>query len=191
MTDGRRGDTRVAADIAEYGWHGIHVTDRADALDPDPHIWSYSIGLLETWQHPELVIFGLPRDTAHQILWNAVHEIEVGCRFSSLDRWEAFENGYEATFLEVDPRWLPFLGQALDYHGSDFPALQIAGWIARRGGGRGLARDSARRRRRPRRALARRPPAGAASRTPRDRRRRDRPSSRTGRAPRRIRAGSP
>jgi hypothetical protein len=126
MTDGRRGDTRVAADIAEYGWHGILVTDRADALDPDPHIWSYSIGLLETWQHPELVIFGLPRDTAHQILWNAVHEIEVGRRFSSLDRWEAFENGYEATFLEVDPRWLPFLGQALDYHGSDFPALQIA-----------------------------------------------------------------
>jgi hypothetical protein len=121
MTDDTDADAQVAADIAEYGWHGIHVSD-----PDDPHIWSYSIGLVETWQHPELILFGLPRDTAHQIIWNAVHEIEAAQRFASLERWEAFENGYEATFLEVDARWLPFLGWGLSYYGSEFPALQVA-----------------------------------------------------------------
>jgi Domain of unknown function (DUF4262) len=114
-------DPRVVSDIAEYGWHGVHVADSID-----PHVWSYSIGLLETWKHPELILFGLPFETAHQVIWDAIYDIERGVRFGPLDRWEVFKNGYEATFLPVDPRWLEFMGQALRHYDDDVGALQCA-----------------------------------------------------------------
>jgi hypothetical protein len=33
--------------------------------------YAYTVGLEHTWNHPELVIVGVPSDTAHMLLWRA------------------------------------------------------------------------------------------------------------------------
>ena len=39
----------------EYGWEGVYVFDANDEKQP----FIYSIGLEETYDHPEIMIFGL------------------------------------------------------------------------------------------------------------------------------------
>jgi hypothetical protein len=57
------GERKVISDIAEYGWHSVNV------LEDDGHPpWTFTIGLYETWNHPELIIIGRSRATAHHIL---------------------------------------------------------------------------------------------------------------------------
>jgi Domain of unknown function (DUF4262) len=46
----------VIANINEYGWHCVNV------IEDDGHPpWSYTIGLYDTWEHPELIIVGILR----------------------------------------------------------------------------------------------------------------------------------
>ena len=58
----------VLNNINEFGWHAVNV------IEDDGHPpWSFTIGLYETWQHPELIVIGRSRATAqdHKIkfLW--------------------------------------------------------------------------------------------------------------------------
>ena len=47
-------DKRVLADIREYGWHVVKVFSRHGGPD-----FAYSIGIFETFVHPEILIVGL------------------------------------------------------------------------------------------------------------------------------------
>ncbi len=47
-------DRRVLDDIARYGWHVIGV----EADDEGP-AFAYSVGMLHTLGHPEVILFGL------------------------------------------------------------------------------------------------------------------------------------
>lgn len=51
------GEAKLLADIAEHGWHVIVV--RGDDSGPS---FAYSVGMTETLQHPEIIMFGLPGD---------------------------------------------------------------------------------------------------------------------------------
>lgn len=60
------GEKKVLADINEYGWHVTNVIE-----DDDHPPWSFTIGLFETWNHPELIIVGaiprhIPRNARHR-----------------------------------------------------------------------------------------------------------------------------
>jgi hypothetical protein len=55
------GEQKVLADINEYGWHLMNVLED-DGQPP----WSFTIGLHETWQHPELIIAGRSRNDDFQ-----------------------------------------------------------------------------------------------------------------------------
>ena len=56
-------DQKALADVEEYGWHCLHVHDR-DGLPQ----WTFSIGIFQTWHHPELLVFGLRDTVAHDLL---------------------------------------------------------------------------------------------------------------------------
>jgi hypothetical protein len=56
---------------AEYGWHAMNVVDGHPP-------WTFTIGLSETWNHPELIIIGRSRATAHEMLDAIVVEIDDG-----------------------------------------------------------------------------------------------------------------
>jgi hypothetical protein len=56
-------ERQVVHNINEFGWHAVNVIED-DAQPP----WTYTIGFHDTWNHPELIIIGRSRATAHHIL---------------------------------------------------------------------------------------------------------------------------
>jgi hypothetical protein len=115
-------ERRCAEDVERYGLHLIHVAPNGDLPG-----WSYSIGLPDTLQHPELIVFGLPRDTAHAMLNTAADEIRAGRPFSDGAETDALLDGYSCLARTVMPIWYePLVGWARWYHRSDgFQLLQL------------------------------------------------------------------
>lgn len=94
--------------------------------------FAYSIGLTETYNHPEIICFGLPNEIGHAII-NDIAEIikkgetiEVGKIYT-----EIFKDN-RASFLKVDKRNIDdYFGAALNYYGDkSFEALQVV-WTDR------------------------------------------------------------
>jgi hypothetical protein len=89
--------------------------------------FSYSVGLWETYKHPEIICFGLSNDLGHAII-NDVAEIIKQGKFISVGKeyTEIFAKS-RATFLEVDRRNIEdYFGAALNYYDEkEFKALQL------------------------------------------------------------------
>jgi len=66
---------KIRSDISEYGWQCLSVGQRADDPDEDFVSFCYTIGLTVTFEHPELIIFGLPQASAHDILAECVSKL--------------------------------------------------------------------------------------------------------------------
>jgi hypothetical protein len=120
----------VLANINEYGWHCVNV------IEDDGHPpWSYTIGLFETWQHPELIIIGRSRVTSHEILKTIADDIESRSPPNLTDPDGYPWMGMKCHFLRVDTRYYSdYVGFALwFYRKRQFPLYQI-GWPNRDGG---------------------------------------------------------
>ncbi len=94
------GEQKVLSDIAEYDWHCMHVIED-DGQPP----WSFTIGLYDTWQHPELIVVGRSRATAHEMLSAIAGEIEDGRPpdLTSADPYLVM--GMPCRFIQVLPRY--------------------------------------------------------------------------------------
>jgi hypothetical protein len=116
------GEQKVLADISEYGWHCMNVVED-DGQPP----WSFTIGLYETWAHPELIITGRSRATAHEMLSCLVAEIEDGRPPDLTDPSAYTLVGIPCRFLEVHARhYTDYVGFARwFYRGKHFPLYQI------------------------------------------------------------------
>jgi hypothetical protein len=68
---------RIKKDIAKFGWHCIHVPES------DLGSLSYTIGLQESFDHPELAMLGLPVQVQHELLHLTVEQIRSGKRLRS------------------------------------------------------------------------------------------------------------
>ena len=79
--------------IRAYGWQLLQITD----TNP----WSYTIGLLESYDHPELMITGLGFDTQNMVIRKIVDAIE---KTGSVDH--AFLERERVTLVEVHPNHL-------------------------------------------------------------------------------------
>jgi hypothetical protein len=75
-------DQLTLKNITEHGWSGIII----EADDEGPG-FEYTVGLMATDHHPEVIVFGLPRDRAHELLWSIVHGIREGKRFDREGRY--------------------------------------------------------------------------------------------------------
>ena len=115
-------ERKLRADIQQYGWHVLNVLP--DDSHP-PH--SYSVGLFATFDHPEIVVVGLPGDTAHHLINNLAEEIKEGETFEAGARYGHVLEGYDVTFVRVAPEYYrEYFGRALDYYGSiSFSMLQM------------------------------------------------------------------
>lgn len=115
--DNRIHQTRAL--VAQNGWAVIQVP--SDGSAPN---YAYTIGLLKTFGHPEVIMFGLPEQSLLHIL-NAVGEqVRTGVRFAEgVLAPELIEN-YDCAFRTVDPAALShYAGLACDFYESDFPML--------------------------------------------------------------------
>jgi hypothetical protein len=113
--------------ITKFGLQIIMVT----STNYSPS-FAYSIGLTKTYNHPEIICFGLPNDLAHEII-NDVAEIVKNGEIieSGKDYSKIFKNS-RATFLKVDKRNISdYFGSGLNYYeNEEFNVLQLV-WTDR------------------------------------------------------------
>jgi Domain of unknown function (DUF4262) len=119
----------VLSNIAEFGWHCVNV------IEDDGHPpWSFTIGLFETWDHPEFIVIGRSRATSHELLKTLAYDIEMNCQPDLTDANGHLLLGLKCHFLEVNTRYYSdYVGFALWYYRKrKFPLYQIV-WPDRDG----------------------------------------------------------
>ncbi len=113
------------ANIAEYGWHCLHVLPHEDE-DAEP--FSYTIGLAERFQHPEIAVFGLDDEVAHGVLAECVDLVRGGKVLpSDTPVSDILSGGYDVLFKPISKHhYAEYLGTAVRYFGhSDFDAVAL------------------------------------------------------------------
>jgi hypothetical protein len=123
------GERKIIADIEEFDWHCMHI--REENGEPP---WTFTIGLYETWQHPELIITGLSKEVTHQMLDTIAVRIEENRPIDLSNTTDALLTGYSCCFLDV-PKENYFINVGFArwyYQGNDFPLYQIV-WPSKEG----------------------------------------------------------
>ncbi len=115
--------------VRQHGWFDTAVF--SDAEGPG---FSFTTGLWINTGQPELIIFGLSREIAHDVFWSLFHDLKAGLPLpvgTLTDRAFAHSAAY---ILPVAKRFYPkYLGWSQwFYRGKDFPCLQIV-WPDRSG----------------------------------------------------------
>lgn len=119
---------QIKINIEKYGLQvmGISATNYLPSF-------SYSVGLYESYQHPEIICFGLPTDLAHLIINDVANLIKNGEKITSYQDYDdQFFKESRAQFLPVDFRNIDdYFGGALNYYQHNkFSALQLV-WTDR------------------------------------------------------------
>jgi hypothetical protein len=87
----------VLADVAEQGVHVVHVP-RDGGQGPS---YSYTVGLWESFQQPEVVVFGMPEDVAQDLLDAVADDASEGRTVQAGDRRDDLLVGYPVRFFPV------------------------------------------------------------------------------------------
>jgi hypothetical protein len=104
-------EQRVVDDVARYGWHLVGVN-----ADLDGPAFAYTIGLVRTLGHPEVIMFGLAIDTMWRIL-NAIGEqVRGGHSFVAAGLYDDLIERYPCKVVPVAERFHSrYLGFAMWY----------------------------------------------------------------------------
>ena len=115
-------DQIIFDNIEKYGCHIIHVL----AVDNLPN-FSYSIGLFETYQKPEIIIIGLKQNIQQVLLNNIAYDYKEGRVLESGKMHGDILDDYECLLLDVEKKhYDEYVGQAIDYYKEKkFPLIQI------------------------------------------------------------------
>ena len=115
-------EAKAIGDIERYDCHVIQVSGGDGAPS-----FSYSLGLVETLQCPEIVVMGLPPAVALSVINEIRDRVRGGLELKAgLQLEDLLDGGYLCELREVRPQWYEWLfGWASWFHGSDgFPVLQ-------------------------------------------------------------------
>lgn len=121
---GRQAVEVARRDIEKRGWHLVAILG-----EDDDSGFVYTIGLWQTYRHPELIVFAHARDPTRIAphLEALVDRIVKGERFALGLPHAGFFGKYPGTLRAVLPQWFPsYLGIAGGcYEAFDFPAWQV------------------------------------------------------------------
>lgn len=114
---------KIADDIATYDWHVIAsvAKDRLPA-------YGYTIGLAERFDHPEIILIGLPPKTIQLILNSVGEYVRKGGRIViGADYVDEFISNIPVKFVEVRHEHYPrYLQYAIEYYrNEDFVVMQL------------------------------------------------------------------
>lgn len=129
-TDGLTEDERKILDDVEQ--HGLHIVTVPE--DEEGPGFAFSVGLWENFEHPEVILFGLPPDVAIDLLNGLADEVDDGKQFVDGTKHDGLLANYPVRFVAV-PReqYRDFLGTARwAYESDDFPAVQLV-WPDKQG----------------------------------------------------------
>lgn len=113
--------------IEKYGLQVISV--KGSAYLPS---FTYSIGLWQTYRHPELICFGLSTDLMHALINDVAAIIKQGEHIEAGKPYYNIFKNSPAEFLTVDPDNInDYFGVAIRHYKHDeFPAIQLV-WTDR------------------------------------------------------------
>lgn len=116
-----KGEEKVINAVKKYGLSVTHVF--GDEKYPE---FTYSIGLFESYLHPEILIVGLRYELAHTLINNMAYDIKQGKVFTAKEFHEDVLDDFLCYFDEVPKsRYKDHVGWAIwFYDGYDFPLLQ-------------------------------------------------------------------
>ncbi len=101
-------EKEIADDVDRWGWSAVCVSDTSP-----PFV--YTVGLMFTYDHPELILLGSP-DEGHRILAAMVHDIAGGKSFAAPGKHEGVLAEGSIATREVHPSQHEFwLGYAMGY----------------------------------------------------------------------------
>jgi hypothetical protein len=111
-------ELRICKEIESHGWFGLVVEE-----DDDGPGFEYTVGLPATFQHPEVILFGLPFDVSHKILWSVVRGIKAGRSFREDGLYEEIIERFACALKPVkDDQFPTYLGYALWHN-------RVSGWV--------------------------------------------------------------
>ena len=125
-------DSQLLDQVNEVGWYNLHVAE-----ENGHPAFSFSLGHFHKQDHPEIIIIGLPAETAHQLLNIAVIKI-VGAKekIEPYKKYTEFTEGLSVAFVPVGlEHYAEYLGYANWYYGSmpkPYPVVQMV-WPDREG----------------------------------------------------------
>ena len=108
--------------IREHGWFAIHV-----APDDEGPRFCYSTGFWLKFRAPEVILFSMRREIAHDTLWQVYHELEAGRRFPVGEPTDSIFQNSPAVFVPVSPQhYRAHLGWSRWFYGNDdFSCVQL------------------------------------------------------------------
>ncbi len=103
-------EEEIAEVVREHGWFAASVSDHEPPF-------LYSIGLMQTCDHPELIAFGLEPSLAHPLVSSLVREIRGGATYAHPGTAVVpFGGDFRVGFRAVHPTQHPlYLGFAMGY----------------------------------------------------------------------------
>ncbi len=116
-------------DVDEYGVHIVHIT--ADDKGP---AYSFTVGMFENFAQPELIVFGLEEEVAHELLNAAADEADAGHQYLDGSKLDGLLVDYPVRFVTVPKTcYAEHLGLAVwAYEGDSFPCVQMV-WPDKQG----------------------------------------------------------
>jgi hypothetical protein len=116
--------SKVTEDLHKFGWHVTKVLG-----DENYPPFAYTVGLSVTYDHPEVVIFGLndDLDLMHHVLDSIEKRVAKGERFEHGDKKRGILPGYTCPFARFPKSaYADHLGQAVHHLGGEkaFSAVQ-------------------------------------------------------------------
>jgi len=109
---------KIEGNITRYGWHATGVIGGGESF-------VYTTGLTGGF-HPELVVAGLPPDTAHGLIAAAVKVIKSGVPLTAGRDYAEIATGFPIRFREVDQDACRHpLSVTTRFYGRRVPALQL------------------------------------------------------------------
>lgn len=111
----------VSTAVNQGGWY---LTSVAEGSHRPP--FAYTIGLHRNFEHPEILILGLPAELSKTMLDIIGREVGAGGKYDSSEAYRDVLRGYACRFRPVAREaYGAFLKTAVDFYPTrDFPALQ-------------------------------------------------------------------
>ena len=108
----------IKENIQKHGWQYQYVFD----ANGEKEDFSYSIGFEESFDHPEIMIFGLKRETMHAVLSDIASAIKEGRKFEEGVRTgDVLSGELEVMFKPVNEGFLPeYAGIARCFYNKPF-----------------------------------------------------------------------
>ena len=121
---------KIGRDVESVGWSWIWVFDPDGSSIPS---FAYTIGFIQTFSHPEVVVVGLPESTSHAVLKAVFDSIESDARYTVGSVSDEILDGFSVRFDDV-PSTLAAknLVQAFVFNSGEADVLQLV-WPDRDG----------------------------------------------------------